>query len=240
MKAARKQPDYTALLPRLSGNEFAELRLDIEKRGCLVPIEVDEEGRILDGFHRMRACEELGIEPPVLTRPGLTEDEKRAHAIALNLQRRQLDREARKDLHRKLRAVGKSIRQIAEASGTPKSTVAEDVTGVRNRTPERARGRDGKSYPARQSQAPPAKPNPQPQLSTAELLENALRAVRQLAPEVDVGDRPEVWLRHLRSTRQVIDALSAKAEAATGVELTDVELATAEALAERAGIDLRR
>lgn len=78
------------LLPALSEVEYAALRDDIARRGVLVPIEVDEHGRILDGWHRRRACDELGIDPPTVVRPGLSDAEKREHAIVLNLVRRQL------------------------------------------------------------------------------------------------------------------------------------------------------
>ncbi len=150
---------YTDLLPRLSDAEYQALKDDIAERGCLVPVEIDEEGKTLDGAHRLRACGELGIQAPTITRRGLSDEEKRAHAIALNLQRRQLSREQRKELHVELRAAGRSIREIAEASGVPKSTVAEDVEQVSETG--HVTGRDGKSYPA-------TKPKPAPVISFPE------------------------------------------------------------------------
>jgi len=172
--------DYTALLPPLSADEYEALKADIAERGCLVPVELDEDGQVLDGAHRIRACSDLGIKPPTITRRGLSEDEKRAHAIALNLQRRQLDREQRADLHRKLREAGKSLREIAEVSGVHPSTVADDVRGVGNPTPETITGRDGKSYPAKKVKPAPVLDFPeQPEMEAAETRERVERQQRR-------------------------------------------------------------
>lgn len=146
---------YTELLPPLSADEYEALKADIAERGCLVPVEIDEDGNVLDGAHRQRACAEVGIEPPTITRRGLSDAEKRAHAIALNLQRRQLSREQRRSFHVELRNLGKSLREIAAASGVDPATVMRDTAGVESATPARTTGRDGKSYPARQPKPAP-------------------------------------------------------------------------------------
>lgn len=86
------------LLPELTTEEFAALRDDIAERGVMVPVEVDDEGRVLDGHHRARACEELGIDYPVVVRSGLTETEKRQHARRANLLRRHLSRQQRRQV----------------------------------------------------------------------------------------------------------------------------------------------
>lgn len=78
------------LLPELAADDYDRLRADIAERGVLVPVEVDEHGAILDGHHRRRIADELGIDCPTVTRTGLAEHEKRLHAVALNLARRHL------------------------------------------------------------------------------------------------------------------------------------------------------
>lgn len=78
------------LLPELAADDYARLRADIAERGVLVPVEVDEHGAILDGHHRQRIADELGVECPTVTRIGMAEHEKRLHAVALNLARRHL------------------------------------------------------------------------------------------------------------------------------------------------------
>ena len=80
---------YQVLQP-LRPDEREALKADIAKRGVLVPVETDEEGIILDGFHRVAIASELGIDYPTIVRRGLTDAEKREHAFKLNLLRRHL------------------------------------------------------------------------------------------------------------------------------------------------------
>lgn len=84
------------VLPELTAEEYAALKADIAERGVQVPVEYDEQGAILDGHHRVRACQELGVSDwPRVVRKGLTEEEKRQHVIALNLARRHLNESQR-------------------------------------------------------------------------------------------------------------------------------------------------
>ncbi len=113
-------------MPPLSDDEYDALKADIATRGVLVPIEVDETGAILDGHHRHRACTELGIDPPTVVRPGLTEAEKHEHALRLNLARRHLTQSQRRDLIRQEleRDPDRSDRAIARLVGASHPTVA--------------------------------------------------------------------------------------------------------------------
>jgi SAM-dependent methyltransferase len=87
------------LLPDLAEDEFASLKADIAKRGVKVPVELDEQGNVLDGHHRIRACEELGLKDyPSIIRTGMTEDEKREHVLALNLERRHLSQDQKREV----------------------------------------------------------------------------------------------------------------------------------------------
>jgi ParB-like chromosome segregation protein Spo0J len=49
-------------MPPLSADEFASLKQDIRDRGIMVAVEYDQDGAIIDGYHRVRACQELGIK----------------------------------------------------------------------------------------------------------------------------------------------------------------------------------
>ena len=87
------------VMPDLTADEYAELKADIKARGVMVPIEFDEQGNPLDGHHRLKICEELGItDYPKVIRAGMTEEEKRAHARKLNTARRHLSREQKQAL----------------------------------------------------------------------------------------------------------------------------------------------
>lgn len=124
-------------MPPLSGDEYEALRADIATRGVLVPVEVDENGAILDGHHRYRACVELGITPPTVVRAGLTETEKHEHSLRLNLARRHVTQAQRRDLIRLEleRAPDRSDRAIARLVGASHPTVAavrREINGVVN------------------------------------------------------------------------------------------------------------
>ena len=78
------------LFPSLRKEEYDALSKDIEKRGVMVPVEVDEDGNILDGHHRVEIAERLGLKYKTIVRKFKTEGEKREHVIKLNLCRRHL------------------------------------------------------------------------------------------------------------------------------------------------------
>jgi len=86
-------------------------------------------------------------------RVGLSEEEKIEHALALNLVRRHLSREQRRELVLKLRQKGWSTTRIAEILGVGETTIRRDLSGSPNGEPEntpKSTGADGKTYPARQ------------------------------------------------------------------------------------------
>src|SRR5690606_19872861 len=70
------------------------------------------------------------------------------HALALNLHRRHLTREQRREVVARLRAQGWSVRRIAEALNVPKSTVHDDVSEIGHLNSTVITGADGKQYPA--------------------------------------------------------------------------------------------
>jgi len=81
------------VMPSMPAEQFEALKADILERGILTPIDIDEKGVVLDGHHRLKACQELGItQYPTIIRPGLTEEEKRMFARKSNMMRRHLDR----------------------------------------------------------------------------------------------------------------------------------------------------
>jgi ParB-like chromosome segregation protein Spo0J len=63
-------------MPELSPEEYAALKAAIAANSMRVPIEVDEEGNIIDGIHRKQICDELAIECPIRDFFGHIEEEK--------------------------------------------------------------------------------------------------------------------------------------------------------------------
>jgi len=145
------------LLPPLSDDEFASLKADIRGHGVLVPIELDSDGVTLDGHHRIRAWTELRAEGvrlpdyPRIVRAGLSEDDKVAHVLALNLARRHLTPKQRAEVVGMLRVKGWSLRRIAELAGISEGTVRRDLGAIASdyAIPDRIERRNGGTYPAR-------------------------------------------------------------------------------------------
>lgn len=75
-----------SLFPRLSGYEFACLKLDIQENGLREPI-ITHNGMILDGGNRYRACIDAGIEPSFMKFGG---DNIVSYVLSANLHRRHL------------------------------------------------------------------------------------------------------------------------------------------------------
>lgn len=121
------------LFAPLPDDEYQALKADIAKRGVLVPVEVDETGRVLDGHHRIRAWQELraeGVRVPDyerLVRVGLSEAEKRNHVRALNLLRRHLSKEELREQMVEMRRDGATLQEIAQATGVDPSTVQRNL-----------------------------------------------------------------------------------------------------------------
>lgn len=115
------------VMPELTAEEYAELKADIALRGVMVPIEYDEAGNVLDGYHRLKICSELGIKDyPRVIRSGMSESEKLTHARKLNMARRHLTSEQKRGLIREQlkETPEQSDRQIAQALGVHHTTVS--------------------------------------------------------------------------------------------------------------------
>lgn len=145
------------ILPPLSESEYITLKMDIAKRGIQVPIELDENGDVLDGNSRLRAWKELRAEGvkvpdyPRIVRSGMTDAEKRNHARSLNIIRRHLTKELMEPIWAEMRADGMTYQTIADASGVDHSTVERAVCVNAQTQPESVTGKDGKHYPPKKS-----------------------------------------------------------------------------------------
>lgn len=74
------------IFPLIEGSAFAEFVEDIKANGLRDPI-ILYEGAVLDGRNRLRACEQLGIEPATKVYAGA---DPLAFVISTNLRRRHL------------------------------------------------------------------------------------------------------------------------------------------------------
>lgn len=81
-----KQHPLSAAFPAMSADDFAALVEDIKANGQREPIML-YEGMVLDGWHRYRACVQLGIKPQQFTFSGM---DPVGFVLSHNLHRRHL------------------------------------------------------------------------------------------------------------------------------------------------------
>jgi transposase-like protein len=155
--------DQQNLLPALDASTAVALRDSIEMHGVVVPVVVDQHGRIIDGHHRSRIADDLGISYIKRSIEVADEDEFRKLSVELNTIRRHMPIEERQRIVAELRALGHSVRAIAGTVGAPKSTVADDlkVSGS-GHVPAEVVGTDGKRYPATRPALVPDVPEQSP------------------------------------------------------------------------------
>lgn len=197
-------PPYQ-FMPPLSDEEFAALKEDIQKRGIIIPIEIDENGEILDGHHRLKAWAELRDEGilvpdyPRVVRAGMTEARKRNHVRALNIIRRHLSKEKRKELWADMRADGKTYEAIAEATGVDHSTVLRSVGANAQTQPAVVVGKDGKTYPAKKKKRrKPPKPPEAPSVSVYAISDRSQASAINKARKT--LDSPTAASQHVHAT----------------------------------------
>lgn len=198
------------LLPPLGEDEYAALRDDIKSAGVRVPIDVDETGDILDGHHRKQICDELGIECPERVIRDLPDFAKVDYALTVNLTRRHLDRDGRRQLVvRSLKRDPRlSDREHARRCGVSHPYVAgirealeaaEQLETVTNR-----QRRGGGTYPSERAQdhrvATPVRADPEPPRAGVDSTE---------------GSTPAPLVQSAYDTPAEADAASSAAEGAT-------------------------
>lgn len=144
----------------LDPDEYDALVLDIERRGQVYPIIVDQHGEIIDGHQRSRACAALGIAPITMTIEVANQAERESLAIALNVHRRHLSPSQRRTYILRLAQAGLPQAAIARATGVSQQTVSrtvvqagdDGVTNVGNPT-EQATDKQGRT-PAKRGGRP--------------------------------------------------------------------------------------
>jgi len=121
-------------MPELTEEELDALRRDVAENGILVPIVVDQHGRILDGHNRWRVAAELGVDCPRVVREVSDDDEAMSMAVTLNCARRHLTREQQRQIiaNELTRRPDDSDRAIARRVGCSPSTVGAVRRAVSN------------------------------------------------------------------------------------------------------------
>lgn len=129
-------PDYEKMMPKMTDQEYDELKKSIQAEGQHYPIVVNENLEILDGHHRFRACVELGIEPDFEVRKFEDKLLEKKFVIESNLVRRHLNNfqlvelavpllEIEKELGRKRQMDGGKIGRRIQLGVAPNDALPE-------------------------------------------------------------------------------------------------------------------
>lgn len=197
----KKQPPAFQVMPALSEEEYAALGDDIERHGVMVPIVVDQHGRILDGHNRDQIATELGIDAPREVRQVVDDGEAYELALTLNMARRHLNREQKRALIRAEieRTPDASDREIARRTASAPTTVGAVRRRVSNLdTPlsdeEREELADAEARIERAN----------------EIVEEARARRRELLSKLDTERTYADWVRDARERRHGLDDLESE------------------------------
>ncbi len=113
----RLNPEYDKLLPKMSDEEFLELKNSIQTEGQHYPIIVNEDLEVLDGHHRFRACMALGIEPDFEVRKFDDKLHEKKFVIESNLRRRHLNNFQLVELAVPLLEIEKALAKTRQSKG---------------------------------------------------------------------------------------------------------------------------
>ena len=139
---------YASLVPPLSQTEYEALKESIKKSGLWIPIITNDNGVILDGHNRFKACKELDV--PIKNAVRIFENElfEKKFVIECNLKRRQLNDFQKAELAVLLLPIEQELAQkrakagaapcSSEQGGNARDIVANKV-GMSGTTFERAR-----------------------------------------------------------------------------------------------------
>ena len=112
--------EYASLVPHVSEQEYQTIRQSMEDNGQWVPIIVNAQRIILDGYTRFRACKELQIEPRIKIREFDDQLHEKQFIIQINRNRRQLTPFQRVELEHKYQTIQSELakKRMSEAGKT--------------------------------------------------------------------------------------------------------------------------
>lgn len=130
--------EYQDLIQPLIKEEYELLENSIQEQGQHIPILVNPEGVIIDGYHRYKICQKRGIIPKIEIRAFATILDEKLCIIDCNLKRRHLTDAQKIEIGHKIKPVYQElVRRNQSIAGKSygkgiDSTVscAEEIDGV--------------------------------------------------------------------------------------------------------------
>lgn len=114
------------IFPMMDAEAFKQLKADIAEHGQREPI-IIHDGLVLDGRNRLKACQELGIDPVHKLFEGLESDVV-DYVVSLNLRRRHLSESQRAMVASEIANLGKGRRWDNSANLPNKKSNSEAAT----------------------------------------------------------------------------------------------------------------
>jgi len=130
---------YDNLVPKLFSGEYDSLKKSIKQNGLWMPIIVNNDGEILDGHHRFRACLELDISPKHTVKKFENKLFEKKFVIECNLKRRQLNDFQKSELGMVLLEINEDLakeRMIHAHTGDVSENNQKTGTSVQNTADE--------------------------------------------------------------------------------------------------------
>lgn len=178
----------SGVFPDMDQDQFEDLKESIRQNGQRDPIAI-YEGQILDGWHRYRCCQELGIEAATFEFAG----DPVAFVLDKNVKRRHLSEGQRAMMVVQISVITSKDKylkrdmtqgQMAEIAGTSRATVARAVSiDDENLVKEVIRG--SKTLAQAMRASTPAKPAKKKPANELELLQEKYEVLRKQYEEME-------------------------------------------------------
>lgn len=124
------------IFPAMSADEFENLCVDIRDNGLHEAVWLDVEGRLLDGRHRVMACEREGVNVKTREYDG---HDPAAFVVSLNLHRRHLNEGQRSDVAGRLATMERGARTDLGSIDAMSDAKAAKLLNVSEKSVERAK-----------------------------------------------------------------------------------------------------
>lgn len=220
--SARPVKSQYQIMPDLLPLDYESLKRSIVDHGVDVSTIWDQDGNLIEGWHREKACQELGIDCPREVRRFDTEADKYELVLRVNCRRRQLNTHQKRQVIEAYLRVDPAVNDnhLGDLLGVSKNTVTAarehlEATCQIDKLTE-FRGRDGKTRPRDYRRII---------TNTSKELESAMATIKNLPPScegkvIDATTAARRTRRHLASEARAVQA----AETITKLDIADIRL----------------